>query len=267
MGTVSTGCMLGHIKEVVCFPEWFLFQFRKFFLILEILLLILSDKLDSYTVCKIIYLFIFGCNGSLVLCTGFFQSQQAGAIPQLWCEGFSSCGTDAQLPEACGIFPEQGLNPCSLHWQADTLTAGPPGKSSIPIFQQLLLFSRLVVSHSLPPQAHKASLPFTISQNLPKLMCIELVMASKYLVLCHPLLLLPSIFPNIRIFSNESAVCIRWPKFWSFTCSNSPSSEYSGLISFRIDWFDLLAVLRNSQIFSNTYSYNIFLQGYLSSSI
>ena len=75
-----------------------------------------------------------------------------------------------------------------------------------------------------------------------QLMCIELVMPSSHLVLCHPLLLLSSVFPSIRVFSNESALHIRWPKYWSFSFSISPSSEYSGLISFRIDWFDLLIV-------------------------
>jgi len=74
------------------------------------------------------------------------------------------------------------------------------------------------------------------------IMSIELVMPSNHLILCHPLLLLPSIFPNIRIFSNESALCIRWPKYWSFSFSIGPSSEHSGLISFRMDWLDLLAV-------------------------
>ena len=73
-------------------------------------------------------------------------------------------------------------------------------------------------------------------------MSIELVMLSSHLILCHPLLLLPSIFPSIRVFSNESALHIRWSKYWSFSFSLSPSNEYSGLISFRIDWFDLLAV-------------------------
>ena len=90
--------------------------------------------------------------------------------------------------------------------------------------------------------AHRASLYFTISQSLLKLMCIESVMPSSHLVLCRPLLLLPSVFPSIRVFSAESALCIRWPKYWSFSFSISPSSEYSGLISFRIDWFDLLAI-------------------------
>ena len=90
--------------------------------------------------------------------------------------------------------------------------------------------------------ARQASLSFTISQNLLKLMSIESVMPSDHLILYHPLLLLLSIFPSIRVFSNELALHIRWPKYWSFSFSISPSNEYSGLISFRIDWFDLLAV-------------------------
>ena len=90
--------------------------------------------------------------------------------------------------------------------------------------------------------AHQASLSFTISQSLLKFMSIESVMPSNHLVLCHPLLLLPSIFPSLRVFSNESTLHIRWPKYWSISFSISPSNEYSGLISFRIDWFDLLAV-------------------------
>ena len=83
---------------------------------------------------------------------------------------------------------------------------------------------------------------FTISQSLLKLMSIGLKMSSNHFILCHPLLLLPSIFPNIRVFSKESALHIRWPKYWSFSFSINLSNEYSGLISFRIDWFDLLAV-------------------------
>ena len=90
--------------------------------------------------------------------------------------------------------------------------------------------------------ARPASLSFTISQSLLKLMSIELVMPSNHLVLCHPLLLPPSVFPSIRIFSNESALWIRWSKYWSFSFSINPSNECSGLISFRIGWFDLLAV-------------------------
>ena len=85
-------------------------------------------------------------------------------------------------------------------------------------------------------------LPITNSRSLLKLMSIELVMPSNYLILCCPLLLLPSIFPSIRVFSNESALCIRWPKYWSFSFNISPSNEHSGLLSFRMDWFDLLAV-------------------------
>ena len=100
------------------------------------------------------------------------------------------------------------------------------------------------MSNSATPwtAAHQASLSFTISRNLLKLMSIQSVMPSNHLILCHPLLLLPSILPSIRVFSNDTALCIRWPKYWSFCFSISPSSEYSGLISFRIDWFDLLAV-------------------------
>ena len=87
--------------------------------------------------------------------------------------------------------------------------------------------------------ALQASLSITNSLSLLKLMSIEWVMPSNHLILCRPLLLLPSIFPNIRVFSNESVLRIRWPKYWSFSLSISPSNEYSGLISFRIDWFDL----------------------------
>ena len=90
--------------------------------------------------------------------------------------------------------------------------------------------------------ACQASLSTTNSQSLLKLMSIELVIPSSHLILCHPLLLLPSIFPSIRVFSNESVLHIRWPKYWGFSFSISPSSEYSGLISFRMDWLDLLAV-------------------------
>ena len=103
-------------------------------------------------------------------------------------------------------------------------------------------FSCSVMSDSvtLCTSACQASLSITNSWSLLKLMSIELVMPSNRLILCHPLLLLPSIFPSIRVFSNESVLHIRWPKYWSF--SISPSSEFSGLISFRIDWFDLPAV-------------------------
>ena len=97
------------------------------------------------------------------------------------------------------------------------------------------------MSDSLRPPERQASLSTTNSRSLPKLMSIELVMPSNHLILCHPLLL-PSFFPNIRVFSNKSALCIRWPKYWSFSFNISPSNEHPGLISFRMDWLDLLAV-------------------------
>ena len=103
-------------------------------------------------------------------------------------------------------------------------------------------FSGSVMSDSLQPCGLQASLSFTISWSLLKLMSIQWVMPSNHLILCCLLLLLPSIFPTIRVFYNESALRIRWPKYWSFSFNISPSNEYSGLISFRMDWFDLLAV-------------------------
>ena len=105
-------------------------------------------------------------------------------------------------------------------------------------------FSHSVVSDSATPwtTAHQASLSITNSCSLHKLMSIELVMPSIHLILCHPLLLPPSISPSIRVFSKESVLLIRWPKYWSFSFSICPSNEYSGLISFRMDWLDLLAV-------------------------
>ena len=90
--------------------------------------------------------------------------------------------------------------------------------------------------------AHQASMSITNSWSLLKLMLIKSVMTSNHPILCQSLLLQPSIFPSIRVFSNESVLCIRWPKYWSFKLSISPSNEYSGLISFRIDWLDILAV-------------------------
>ena len=90
--------------------------------------------------------------------------------------------------------------------------------------------------------ARQASLSITNSQSSPKLLSIELVMPSNHLILCHPFLLLPSIFPSIRVFLNESALRIRWPKYWSFSFNISPCNEHPGVISFRMDWLDLLAV-------------------------
>ena len=105
-------------------------------------------------------------------------------------------------------------------------------------------FSRSCESDSATPQtvAYQASLSIINSRSLLKFMSIESVMSSKHLILCRPLLLLHSVFPSIKVFSSESVLRIRWPKYWSFSFSISPSNEYSGLISFRIDWLDLLAV-------------------------
>ena len=102
--------------------------------------------------------------------------------------------------------------------------------------------SRVRLFVTLWTAARQASLSFTISLSLRRLMFTESVMPSNHLVLCHPLLLLPSVSPSIRVFSNKLALYIRWPKYWSFSFSISPTNKYSGLISFRIDWFDLLAV-------------------------
>ena len=97
---------------------------------------------------------------------------------------------------------------------------------------------------------HQASLSITNPQSFLKLISIQLVMPSNHLILCYRLLLLPSIFPSIRVFSNESALHIRWPKYWSFTFSINPFNEYSGLVSFRIDWFDHFLSKRLSRVFS-----------------
>ena len=115
-------------------------------------------------------------------------------------------------------------------------------------------FSRSVMSDSVTPwtAACQASLSITNSWSLLKLMSIESVVPSNHLILCHPLLLLPSIPASIRVFSNESVLHVRWPEYWSFSFSISPSNEYSGLISFRMDWLDLLAVQGLSRVFSNT---------------
>ena len=108
-------------------------------------------------------------------------------------------------------------------------------------FSSVQSLSRIQLIATPWTSARQASLSITNSWSLPKPMSIESVMPSNHLTLCHPLLLLPSIFPSIRVFSNESALCTRWPKFWSFSFI-SPSNEHSVLISFRMDWLDLLAV-------------------------
>ena len=114
----------------------------------------------------------------------------------------------------------------------------------VKLFSTSVQFSCSVVSDSATPwtAAHQASLSITSSWSILKLMSILLVMPSNHLILCHPLLLLPSIFPSTKVSSNESVLHTRWPKYWSFSFSISPSNEYSGLISFRMDWLHLLAV-------------------------
>ena len=113
-------------------------------------------------------------------------------------------------------------------------------EAEILVVVQLLSHVRLFVIQWTA--AHQSSLSFTISQSLLKLMSIESVMPSSHLILCHPLLFPPSIFPSIRVFSNELALRIRWPKYLSFCFTISPYNEYSGMISFRVDWLDILAV-------------------------
>ena len=121
------------------------------------------------------------------------------------------------------------------------------------VFQFSSVASRVRLFATPWSAARQGSLSITNSWSLLKLMFIESVMPSNHLILCRPLLLLPSIIPSIRVFSNESALHIRWPKYWSFSFNISPSNEYSGLISFRIDWVDLLAVQGTvKSLFSNT---------------
>ena len=126
--------------------------------------------------------------------------------------------------------------------QTDTQNYPPHGYNMVlrfPVVQSLNHIWLFAVPWTT---AHQASLSFTISQSLLKFMSSELVMLSNYLILCHPLLLLSSTFPTIMVFSNRSALLIRWPNYRSFNFSISPSNEYLGWISFKIDWFDLLAV-------------------------
>ena len=145
-----------------------------------------------------------------------------------------------------GIFLTQELNPhllCLLHWQAGSLslstTWDPRSINSVVVVQSPSCAWLLATPWTV---ACQASLSLTISWSLPKFTSTESVMLSKHLILYHPLLLLPSIFPRIRVFFFELAFHIRWPKYWSFSFSISSSNEYSGLISFRTDWLDLLAV-------------------------
>ena len=120
------------------------------------------------------------------------------------------------------------------------------------MFSSVQLLSHVRLFATPWTAARQASLSITNSWSLLKFMSIESVMPSSHLILCHPLLLLPSTFPSIRVFSNESALHIRWPKYWSSSFNIRPSSEHPGLISFQMDWLDLLAVQGLSRVFSNT---------------
>ena len=165
----------------------------------------------------------------------------------------------------------EGASPANQHWflsllrvwwTSDTVLAKVAWRRlQTPLGEGGGFLERLFVIQSLShvwlfatpwTAARQASLSFTISQSLLKLMSIESVMPSNHFVLCRPILLLLSILPSIRVFTNESVLCIRWPKYWHFSFSISPSNEYSGLISVRIDWLDLLAVKGLSRVFSNT---------------
>ena len=142
---------------------------------------------------------------------------------------YFACSTVQQLPHA--------HNPL-WNWDAMSFWAEKTQNQ----FSSVQLVSGVGLFATPWPAACQASLSTTSSRSLPKLMSVELVMPSNHLILCHPLLLLPSILPSIRVFPNESVLRIRWPKYWSFSFNISPSNEHSGLISFRMDWLDFLAV-------------------------
>ena len=167
-------------------------------------------------------------------------SLATGLMARIWCSycrdsAQSLAGNPSPGPSRCRPRPPEIKkgNICRLPFKSKNLRN--------PLNTALLLFSLSVMSNSLW-QVHQASLSITISQSLLKLMIFESMMPSNHLILCCPLLLLPSVFPSIKVFSNESVLHIRWPKYWSFSFSISPSNDYSGRISFRMDWFDLLAV-------------------------
>ena len=135
----------------------------------------------------------------------------------------------------------------------------PVSRSGIEPSQLVQSFSRVLLFATPWTAARQVSLSITNSWSLLKLMSIESVMPSNHLILCRTLLLLPSIFPRIRIFSNESVLHIRWPKCWSFSFSVSPSNEYSGLISFRMGWLDILAVQGTIKSLLQHYSWKAFI--------
>ena len=152
----------------------------------------------------------------------------------------SPCPPPGDLP-----WPRDGICvSCLLRWQANSLPLAPPGVRQLPNFQFSSVQSLSCVQLFVTPwiAAHQASLSITISRSSLKLTSIESVMPSSHVIFYHPLLLLPPIPPSIRVFSNQSTLHIRWPKYWSFSFSIISSKEIPGLISFRMDWLDLLAV-------------------------
>ena len=150
--------------------------------------------------------------------------------------------------------PVRSLVPSAFRSHRPLHTCSPrkPGRVWPFIFGSVQLLSRVRLFATPWIAAHQASLSITTSRTLLKLMPIELVMPSSHLILCCPLLLLPPIPPSISVFSSEPTLCMRWPKYWSFSFSISPSNEHPGLISFRMDWLDLRAVQGLSRVFSNT---------------
>ena len=157
-----------------------------------------------------------------------------------------------------------GIEPVSPALAGGFLTTEPPGKHVLYFLSWSLQFSsvtQLCLTLCNPMNHSTPGIPtITNSWSLFKLMSIESVMPSSHLILCCPLLLLPPIPPSIRIFSNESIRCMRWPKYWSFSFSISPSNEHPGVISFRIDWFDLLAVQGTLSISTSQKCLHLFIK-------
>ena len=167
--------------------------------------------------------------------------------PKYWSFSFSISLSN----ECSGLisFRMDWLDLLSVQRTLKSLLQQHSSKASILRHSEFFIVQLFVTQWTAP---YQASLSITNSQSLLKLMSIESVMPSNHLILCRPLLLPSSIFPSFRVFSNESVLHIRCPKYWSFSFSISPSNEYSGLISFRMDWLDLLAVKGLSRVFSNT---------------
>ena len=164
------------------------------------------------------------------------ESQELVREPDLWMRAvISGRSTTWSADQTCCLVF------CNCLWYK------PEKRSFIQTCSSIQSLSHVRLFATPRTAAHQASLSITNSQSLHKLMSTESVLLSNHLITCQPLLLPPSIFPSIRVFSSESVLCIRWPKYWSFSFTISPSNEYSGLISFRMDWLNLLAVQRTLQ--------------------